>query len=224
MVTQEDRIPRSARLKASLEAPAASARLHAALAAGTRPDPGDVEVLIERCAAEPDFYVRDMLTWALTMHDPTATVDRLVGELASDIPQARSQALHTLSKLGDGRAWAALTPGLLADADDEVARAAWRAAVVLVPDGEEAWLADELATQFGRGDRDLQLSLSRALVTLGEAGHLVVTRGKTSRDAGVRAHAIATERIALNPDEGFDAAIEEARRVVALLGAPGLDE
>jgi hypothetical protein len=43
-----------------------SVRLRAALAVGTTPDPRFVDKLIERCAIEPEFHVRDMLTWAPT--------------------------------------------------------------------------------------------------------------------------------------------------------------
>lgn len=212
------------RLRRALEAPEASTRLQAALAAGTRPDPAFVEVLIERCEVEPDFYVRDMLTWALTRHDSSAVVEDLLLELRSEVPQARGQALHTLSKIGDPATWPAITADLLQDADDEVARAAWRAAVAVVPEGQEASLAETLATQLGRGDRQVQLSLSRALASLGDRGSAVVERAKDHDDDGVRAHAIATARIMANPDEGFDAAIDEARRVVALRGAPGIEE
>lgn len=215
---------RQDRLRRALEASDASTRLNAALAAGMRPDPGDVEVLVERCAVEDDFFVRDMLTWALIQHDRSSTVDRLIPELASATPQARSQALHTLSKIGDPKAWSALPPALLADRDDEVARAAWRAAVVLVPDGEQARLAEALASQFGRGDRATQSSLSRAFAALGEASLPVIARATTADAEGVRMHAIATERLMLHPEEGFDAAIAEARRVVALRGAPGIDD
>ncbi|NEA44995.1 HEAT repeat domain-containing protein, partial [Streptomyces sp. SID10815] len=35
-------------------------------------------------------------------------------------------------------------------------------------------------------------------------------------DPRVRAHAIATERLRRDPDAGFESAIEEAKRVVAL--------
>ncbi|MGW2111299.1 hypothetical protein ACWCPL_32765, partial [Streptomyces sp. NPDC001948] len=45
-----------------------SVRLRAALAVGTAPDPRYVDTLVERCAIEPEFFVRDMLTWALTRH------------------------------------------------------------------------------------------------------------------------------------------------------------
>src|SRR5690606_19373727 len=120
-----------------------------------------------RCAIEPDFYVRDMLTWALTRFPREMTVPRLVAELGSDGAQARSQALHTLSKIKDRTAYPAITQSLLRDSDNDVARSAWRAAVVLVPDEQRSELAEELAAQFGRGDREVQLSLSRALVALG---------------------------------------------------------
>ncbi|MCE0768055.1 HEAT repeat domain-containing protein [Pseudonocardia kujensis] len=207
-------------LRSALWGPAASMRLHAALTAGMHPDPAYVAVLVERCAVEPDFFVRDMLTWALTRHDPAVTVERVLDELGSDVPQARSQALHTLSKIGDARTWPAITTALLTDEDDEVARAAWRTAAGLVPEGRETGLAETLATQFGRGDGEVQRSLSRAFVALGVAVLPVVERATTAGDAGVRAHAIATKRLVQQPDEGFEAAIADARRIVALLGAP----
>ncbi|MEV1292654.1 HEAT repeat domain-containing protein [Pseudonocardia sp. NPDC049635] len=202
------------------EARTTSERLQAALTAGTHPDPRQVEVLVQRCAVEPDFYVRDMLTWALTRHDRSATVPLLLRELDSEIPQARSQALHTLSKIGDERAWQAITPTLLRDTDDEVARTAWRAAAGLVPEGGEPHLAETLATQFARGDREVRRSLSRAFAMLGAAAAPVVERATTAPDPEVRAHAIATEQIMQNPETGFEAALAEARRVVALRGAP----
>ncbi|MFD8755250.1 HEAT repeat domain-containing protein [Kitasatospora sp. NPDC059577] len=200
-----------------------SVRLRAALAIGTAPDPGSVGTLVERCAVEPDFSVREMLTWALTRHSASATVPVLVDEVRSERAQARSQALHTLSKIGDRRAWPVVTPELLADADEDVARSAWRAAVVLVPDGAEHRLAVGLATQLGRGGRETRLSLSRALIALGEAAVPAVDAAATDPDPGVRAHAVATERLRRDPDAGFELAVEEAKRV-AVLGGPGREE
>ncbi|MFI2008656.1 HEAT repeat domain-containing protein [Streptomyces jumonjinensis] len=202
-----------------LENNSSSVRLQAALAVGTTPDPGFIGKLIERCAIEPEFYVREMLTWALTRHTASMTVPVLLDEVRSEHAQARSQALHTLSKIGDRQAWPAITPALLSDADDEVARSAWRAAVVLVPEGEEHELAVVLATQLGRGERETQLSLSRALIALGEAMLPTLGAATTGLDPRVRAHAIATERLWRDPDAGFEFAIEEAKRVVALGGA-----
>src|SRR5881227_2621642 len=106
-----------------------SARLQAALDAGVHPDADLVDTLVERCAVEQDFFVRDMLTWALTRQPREVTVPRLLDELTSAEAQPRSQALHTLSKIGDPRAWPAVSGALLHDPDDDVARSAWRAAV-----------------------------------------------------------------------------------------------
>ncbi|MHC5260479.1 HEAT repeat domain-containing protein [Streptomyces sp. UC4497] len=210
----------------------ASVRLRAAMAVGSAPDPGFVGTLVERCAVEPEFYVRDMLTWALTRHPAALTLPALLREVRSGPAQARSQALHTLSKIGDRKAWPVITRELLTDADDEVARSAWRAAVVLVPDdgvgddtdSEKAALADVLATQLGRGGRETQLSLGRALVDLGDVVMPVLRAAAISSDPAVRAHALATQQVLRDPDTGFGFAIEEAKRVVALDGAPVVDD
>jgi HEAT repeat protein len=200
----------------ALAASVPSTRLKAALAIGTDPDPGLLDALMARCAVEPDFYVRDMLTWALTRLPADLTVPRLLAELDSEVSQARSQALHTLSKIGDVRAWPAMTSALLRDRDDEVARAAWRAAVAVVPEGEERGLAEELASQLGRGGREVQLSLSRALVALGEIIEPVLKRAKESDVPGVAAHAAATQRLLEDPDAAFELDVKEAKRVFAL--------
>ncbi|GAA4888217.1 HEAT repeat domain-containing protein [Streptomyces coeruleoprunus] len=206
-----------------LEDGRSSVRLRAAMAVGTTPDPGFIDKLVERCAIEPEFYVREMLTWALTRHSAAMTVPKLLDEVRSERAQARSQALHTLSKIGDRRAWPAITRSLLSDADDEVARSAWRAAVVLVPEGEEPELAAVLSTQLGRGERETQLSLSRALIALGEMILPILHAAMKDLDPRVRTHAIATERLLRDPDAGFEFAIEEAKRVVAL-GRTGQEE
>lgn len=181
-----------------------SVRLQAAMAMGTNPDPRYVPLLVARCAVEPDFGVREALTWALVRHSADLTVPSLVAELGSAVGQARSQALHTLSKIKDGRAWPAITGALIADPDDEVARAAWRTAVALVPPGQESALAGRLASQLGRGGRETQLSLSRAMIGLGDAIGPILR------------HAAATERLLDDPDAAFEPAVEAANRVVAL--------
>ncbi|MFJ8010361.1 HEAT repeat domain-containing protein [Streptomyces fagopyri] len=217
-ITKQD--TEAVRVLHGLEDDRPSVRLRAALAGGTAPDPRFVGKLVERCAVEPEFFVRDMLTWALTRHPASLTLPVLLREVRSERAQARSQALHTLSKIGNRRAWPAITRTVLSDADDEVARSAWRAAVVLVPEGEEAALATVLATQFGRGGRETRLSLSRALIALGDVVEPTLRTATTAPDPRTRAHALATRRMLRDPDAGFDFAIEEAKRVVAL-GASG---
>ncbi|MCA1007854.1 HEAT repeat domain-containing protein [Rhodococcus hoagii] len=204
----------AARLVDALGAPDPSERLRAALTIGTEGDPHSVGSLVARCAVEPDFYVRDMLTWALCRLPAEVTVPLLVHELRSDTTQARSQALHTLSKIGDRSAWPAVRV-LLHDEHDDVARSAWRAAVALVPDGDEAALAAEFAIELGRGDRDRQLSLSRALVALGDDALPVLEVATADREPYVRGHAEATLRLHRDPDSGFDVSVELARRVAA---------
>ncbi|MFD4178936.1 HEAT repeat domain-containing protein [Streptomyces anulatus] len=220
-VTGHDTDTDTVRALRGLEDDRASVRLRAALAIGSTPDPRFVGTLIERCAVEPEFFVRDMLTWALTRHPVSVTLPRLLREVRSERTRARSQALHTLSKIGDRRAWPAITRALLTDADDEVARSAWRAAVVLVPEGEEAALAALLATQLGRGGRETRLSLSQALVALGDAMTPAVDAATRAPEPLVRAHALATQRLLRDPDAGFTLAVEEAKRVVALGGHSG---
>ncbi|WP_328908180.1 HEAT repeat domain-containing protein [Streptomyces sp. NBC_00234] len=217
MVTRQD--TDVTRALHGLEDDRSHVRLRAALAVGTAPDPRFVDKLVERCAVEPEFFVRDMLTWALTRHPVSMTLPELLREVHSKRAQARSQALHTLSKIGDPQAWPAITRTVLVDADDEVARSAWRAAVVLVPEGEESALAMVLATQLGRGGRETQLSLSRALVALGDVIEPALLAAAAAPDPIARAHALATERLLRDPDTGFEYAIEEAKRVVALGGS-----
>lgn len=201
-----------ARLVDALGAPDPSERLRAALAIGTEGDPHTAGSLVARCAVEPDFFVRDMLTWSLCRLPAEVTVPLLMEELGSDTVQARSQALHTLSKIGDRRAWPAVQV-LLHDRHDDVARSAWRAAVALVPPGDEAGLAAGLALELGRGDRDRQLSLSRALVALADASLPVLDTAATNHDPYVRAHAEATQRLHVDPDSGFTVSVELAKRV-----------
>lgn len=208
--------PQHTRVVAALSAKDSSVRLKAALAIGSNPDAGLVETLVERCAVEPDFFVRDMLSWALTRLPPEVTLPRIRRELDAEGTQARGQALHTLSKIGDRRGWDWITRDLLRDADDDVARTAWRVAVALVPDGEKENLVGELVRQLGRGDRDVRLSLSRALVDLGPVIEPALREAATNRDPAVAAHARATERLLHNPEIGFDAALDEATRVSVL--------
>lgn len=183
---------RTSRIAEALGAEDVSVRLRAALAAGSTPDPGLLDTLVERCAVEPDFFVRDMLSWALLRLPPEITLPRVRRELDSARAQARSQALHTLSKIKDSGAWPWVTRALLRDPDDEVARTAWRVAALLVPDEQRTSLARELVRHLGRGDRATQLSLSRSLIELGDVIEPALERAATDPDAVVAAHARAT--------------------------------
>jgi HEAT repeat protein len=158
-----------ATLEAMLASPDQSVRLKAALAAGTYPERVFIEILINQCAIETDFFVRDTLSWALMRNDIDAVVDRLKAELISENLQAKSQAIHTLSKIGDKKNYPLITDSMLFDPDDFIASTAWRAASVIVPDEEKPALVAKLVTQLGRGDSDLQFALTRFLCAIGES-------------------------------------------------------
>jgi HEAT repeat protein len=217
-MTQISQHDEQQRVIAALRDPSGSVRLRSALRAGSTPTAAYIDPLIERCAV-----VRDMLTWALIQHDHEEVIERLLVELGSDVAQARAQALHTLSKIGDQSVWPAITSELLTDADDEVARTAWRTAANLVPAGSEQWLAETLSTQWARGDRDVRLSLSQAFIMLDAAATPLIERAAASDDEHVRLHALATQRLIDDPDLGFDGAVAEAKRVHTLRGAPTIE-
>jgi HEAT repeat protein len=164
-------------------------RLQGALAAGTYPEPKFIEILVRQCAIETDFFVRDTLSWALLRNDREAVVQRLIPELNSENIQAKTQAIHTLTKIGDKKNYTLLTSDMLLDKDDFVASTAWRAASVLVPDDEKAALIRLLITQLGRGDSDVQFALTRFLCALGEA--IVEPLGEVAQSSSelVRHHA-----------------------------------
>ena len=157
-----------ATLKAHLESPDQSVRLKAALAAGTFPKPEYIDVLVSQCALEPDFFVRDTLTWALMRNEVPKVVERLKPELISENPQAKSQALHTLTKIADKQFYPLITHEHLFDSNDKVAVTAWRASTVLVPEDEKSALTSILLTQLGRGNSDVQFDLTRFLCALGD--------------------------------------------------------
>ena len=178
-----------ATLQELLNSPNQSVRLKAALAAGTYPKPDQIEILIVQCASESDFFVRDTLSWALMRHDQTSVVDQLKIELKSENSQAKSQALHTLSKIGDKENYELITRDLLLDSDDFVASTAWRSASVLVPENQKQVLVELLISQLGRGDSDTQFGLTRFLCAIGQQIVTPLTQAAQSLDEVVRTHA-----------------------------------
>ena len=178
-----------ASLQELLNSPNQSVRLKAALSAGTFPNPDQIEILVSQCANESDFFVRDTLSWALMRHDQKSVVAQLKFELKSENPQARSQALHTLSKIGDKENYELITRELLLDSDDLVASTAWRSASVLVLEKDKQELIELLISQLGRGDSDIQFGLTRFLCAIGQPIVAPLTRATQSSDEVVRTHA-----------------------------------
>jgi HEAT repeat protein len=178
-----------ATLQEHLNSPDQSVRLKAALAAGTYPNPDQIKILIQQCASESDFFVRDTLSWALMRHDQKSVVEHLKVELNSENTQARSQALHTLSKIGDKENYALITRELLLDPDDFVASTAWRSASVLVPEKDKPALVELLISQLGRGDSDTQFGLTRFLCAIGQPIIAPLKQAAQSSDESIRTQA-----------------------------------
>jgi HEAT repeat protein len=181
-----------ATLKALLDSPDKSVRLKAALAAGTYPEPDFVDVLIDQCAHETDFFVRDTLSWALIRNDIPKVIERLKRELHSENAQAKKQALHTLSKIGDKQFYSLITREHFLDSNDEVAVTAWRAASVLVPESEISNLTAIFVTQLGRGESDVQFDLTRFLCALGDSIIEPLKEATQSPKEEIRMHASFT--------------------------------
>jgi len=169
-------------LRSLLDSPDQSVRLKAALAAGTYPEDEFIELLVSQCAIEPDFFVRDTLSWALMRNDVSKVVKRLEIELQSPNLQAKSQAIHTLSKIGDKTNYPLITDEMLFNSDDFIASTAWRVASVLVPDDQKPDLAAKLITQLGRGDSDVQFGLTRFLCAVGDCIIGPLTEASKSED------------------------------------------
>ena len=178
-----------ATLESMLASDDQSVRLKAALAAGTYPQSDFVKVLISQCRHEPDFFVRDTLSWALMRQNREAVMERLIPELTSPIAQARSQAVHTLSKIGDKANYSLISQDLLLDQEDTVATTAWRAASVLVPDDQKDTLVKVLITQLGRGDSDTQFGLTRFLCDIGPKIVEPLSKAAESSNEEIRTHA-----------------------------------
>lgn len=144
----------------------------------------------------------------------------LIAELDSDVAQAQSQALHTLSKIGDRRGWEAIDRMSSDCGSSPIPTPRWPA---VRGDPRCPWcrvrierILHQLVTQLGRGDLETQKSLSRALVALGDDLVSVVDGSVGAEEETVRAHALATVEMFHDPDAGFAHAMGEAKRVVAL--------
>ena len=192
-------LSRAANLEKLLRSSDQSERLKTALTAGTYPDLAYIDSLVCRSAIEPDFYVREMIVWALIRHDATAVVERLLPELKSEIAQARSQALHTLTKLNDKKLYIHISKDLLFDATDFVAMTAWRAASRLVSEGKELELGQILIHQLGRGPFEVQHALSRAFHAIGDSILGLLQEATKSSDEKIRAHSEFTLKIFADP-------------------------
>ena len=161
----------------------AGVRLRAALEVGEARDADTAEALVERFGVEPDFQVREALTWA-ALRIADAAWPSVIELLSSPRWLARLQAAHTLGKLGRYDDGPHLVP-LISDPIDAVAaRAYWAVAQTRNPRAIPA-----LVGELGRGDSEHRNSLTVALGLFGAVAVSAVVDRLRDRSAGVRRHA-----------------------------------
>jgi HEAT repeat protein len=124
-------------------------------------DVGVADALIQALSTEPDFYVREDLTWALVRIGEPA-FQKLVAVLGDPQAAGRPYIAHTLSKMRDARTVDALL-AVLHDSDIAVVRKA----VFALGQIGEARAISAIVMLLGCEDEELQTVLTQALEKFG---------------------------------------------------------
>jgi HEAT repeat protein len=140
-----------------LHHPDRNVRSHAALTLGKQQDSTAMTALLETLPTEPDFFVREDITWAL-IRLGDQILEPLLIMLRSEDPEARHLAAHTLGKLGDRRA----TNALIQSLEDEHPKVVMKAAFTLGQFRDQKAIP-ALIGLLGHPDREVQTSVNRAL-------------------------------------------------------------
>ncbi|GAB3712103.1 HEAT repeat domain-containing protein [Mariniluteicoccus flavus] len=172
------------RLIDALSDPDHDLRIEAAVELGTLRDPRAAQALVERLGTEPEFSVRESLSWAV-LRVVDAALPALEDALTSDRWLARLQATHVLSKLARPEDGPRLRP-LVADPVDAVAARAWWAA----GQSGDPSVVPALAAQLGRGTTEQRSVLTSALAGFGSAAVAPTAEALRSADPGVRLAAV----------------------------------
>lgn len=139
-----------------------NARLRAVMALGQAAESESLPALLQQLRVEPDFFVRDNLSWAIARCGEGAVVP-LIALLADGAADVRYHAAHALSKLGDVRAVDALIT-LLDDVDADVVQKA----VFALGRLRDTRALPALASQIGGGTRELVIARKEAFEAFGE--------------------------------------------------------
>lgn len=166
-----------------LKHPHEDIRQRAALALGAQVTPDLAERLAGLLWEEPDFFVRETLTWVL-VRIGEAALPHAVAALDDERAQVRFDAVHLIGKIADPAALPAVL-ALTADADDDVAA---KARFVLTRLGDPAAIP-ALTAYLGRGGDDRRTELTRDLATFGAAAVPHLKAALDHDDAAVRRHA-----------------------------------
>lgn len=195
-------------------------RQRAALRLGTLADESVTGELVALLRSEPDPFVRETLTWAVTAQD-RAAVPHLLDALAGKDP-SRAQILHALSKIQDPGTMRHVVP-LADDPTPEVAAKAWWA---IGRTGVPA-TAPVLVAKVGMLETDeARAALTRALEHMGAPAVPGLAECLGSDDPAVRRHAaqalVAIGHPALGALDALVAAAQGEDRELAMLAMEAL--
>jgi HEAT repeat protein len=161
-------------------------RGRAALDLGNLGDTDAVASLIDALADEPDFYVREDITWALVRMREAALMP-LMQRLQDASPTMRHLAAHTLSKISDSRSTEALVQATQ-DADTAVAA---KAIFALGQIGDVAAIP-ALVMLLSDERREVQTSLNGVLERFGSDAIPALSEALHHERWQVREHAADT--------------------------------
>lgn len=168
---------------ADLMHPDKDVRQRTALGLGQCPDPqraAQVALLLWR---EPDFFVRETLTWVLA-RTPGPAVEAAEAALASGDAGVRMQALHVLSKVAD-RATVGAVAAHIDDPDPVIAdKARWALARIGDPS-----VVPLLTGRLGAADLLTRDAMTRTLTHFGAVAVPDVVSALMAPDPATRAHA-----------------------------------
>jgi HEAT repeat protein len=181
------------RLLRELRDPDKNTRANAAVELGKLGDSRAADLLVEALATEPDFFVREYLTWSIVRMAEAAT-PLLIRTLNDARPQARHGAAHTLSKIADPRATGALIATLQDGEPAIVSKAAFALGAIGAVESVSA-----LVNLLGGEDRELQSTLVSVLERFGARALPAVIDALTHADARVRAHAAEVLGVIADP-------------------------
>ncbi|MGO0576017.1 HEAT repeat domain-containing protein [Ornithinimicrobium panacihumi] len=186
-------------------------RQEAAMRLGGLADPSVGRELVDLLVAEPDFYVRETLTWVVVAQQES-TLPHLVAALDGDAP-SRVQVLHALSKIRDTSEDVVdrIVP-LAQDDDPAVAAKAWWA----LGRTAEPRTAPVLVAHLGSGDDEVRRALTSALEQFGAPAVPALAEQLADPSPAVRRHAL--EALSAIGDPGARGAVDA---LVALVGRSG---
>ncbi|WNB84700.1 HEAT repeat domain-containing protein [Cellulomonas sp. ATA003] len=168
---------------AGVSSPDRDVRQAAALALGELAAPTSALALVTRLWAEPDFFVRETLTWAVTRVAVAAT-PLVVDTLRQPDPALRVQALHVLSKIADPATTDAVLPLAADDNPDVAAKARWALTRIGDPRAIPA-----LAARLGTGDDNSRNGTTRDLASFDRAAVPTLIKALASGEPPARRHA-----------------------------------